>query len=386
MTGEEAKKARRALAAMFGANGFIMGAWTPQIPELLPRHGIEEGAFGGLIFILGIGALCAMMYSGRMLSRYGSLTLLKLSSLLLIPALPLVVFAPNLPLLAAAMFTFGALVGFMDVIMNANAVEVERRLGRAIMSSSHGFWSLGGFFGGTTGSWLLSTTSTHFQSLVVAAIAALMVLLAWQHLRGEPPQPVLQGESATRGPLFPKEIAVWILGVMALFSMVPEGAVMDWAALYLRQELGATSFTSGLAYAFFAGTMAIVRFAGDGLRNRFGGVRMLRLSGFCAAAGLLIAAVAPHSAVALLGFAVAGLGVANLVPIIFSAAGNQPGQDTGRTLAAVTMVGYAGILVAPASIGFIAERIGFSTTYIALAGLLIVVSLAAKRASAADGR
>ena len=171
---------------------------------------------------------------------------------------------------------------------------------------------------------------------------------------------------------------------MAFFSMVPEGAVLDWAAIYLQKELGSDVFRSGLAFAFFAGAMAIMRFAGDGVRNRFGAVRTLRVSGLIGAAGLMGGALAPYDWVAILSFAFAGLGVANMVPIMFSAAGNRPGIPSAVAISTVTMVGYCGILVAPASIGWVAEHFGFRPTYAGLSLLLVVVALLAARVADAD--
>ena len=384
MTPTEAQKGRWAVAAMFSANGFVMGAWAPQIPQLLPRHQITEFTLGLLILGLGLGAVGAMLFAGRLIARFGSIPVLRGFALSAALALPLVVFAPSLTVLAPAMALLGALIGCMDVAMNANAVEVERRLGRAIMSSSHGFWSLGGFVGGASGAWIIAHWGSGAQAMIVGGVAALLVLVAMPLLRGEPPQPAPDPVGTPRRGLLPRAPGLWLLGGMALFSMVPEGAVLDWAALYLQQELGATVFRSGLGFAFFSGAMAIMRFAGDGVRNRYGAVRTLRVSGLLAAAGLLGAALAPADTLAVACFALAGLGVANMVPILFSAAGNFPGLPSGTAISAVTMVGYAGILVAPASIGFVAEHLGFRLTYAALSLPLIAVALLASRAAGAD--
>jgi len=369
---------------MFAANGAMMGAWAPQIPLLLPRHGIGEAVLGLLILGLGLGAVAAMLFAGRLIARHGSVRVLAVFALAAVPVLPLVVQAPSLWLLAPAMAAFGALIGCMDVAMNANAVEVERRLGRAIMSSSHGFWSLGGFVGGSAGAWVIAQAGAEAQALAAAAGAALLVFGAMPFLLPDPPAAPVAGTAAPRGRLLPRDAGLWLLGFMALFSMVPEGAVLDWAALYLAKELDADLFRSGLAFAFFAGTMAIMRFAGDGVRNRFGAVATLRISGLIGAAGLMGGALAPNDAVAIVSFAFAGLGVANMVPILFSAAGNHPGLPPGQAISVVTMVGYAGILVAPASIGYVAEHLGFRLTYGAVAVLLVAVALLAGRAARAD--
>lgn len=380
------RRGRWAVSAMFLANGFVMGAWAPQIPLLLPRHDITEAVLGLLILVLGLGAVTAMVFAGRLIDIFGARRLLCVFALAILPALPLVVLAPNMAVLIPAMALFGATLGSMDVVMNAHAVEVERRLGRAIMSSLHGFWSVGGFVGGAGGGWLLASLGSGGQAFWAAGGAALLVVIAIPFLAPDDPRPeVIPGTAPVRARLLPREGSVWLLGVLALFCMVPEGAVLDWAALYLRQELGAEVARSGLAFAFFSGAMAVMRFAGDGVRNRFGAVATLRWSGLIASVGLMGAAVAPGEGAALVGFFIAGLGVANMMPIMFSAAGNLPGLSPGAGIAAVSMMGYSGILIAPSAIGFVAEHAGFRLTYGALAALLVVVALMAGRATAADG-
>lgn len=380
-----ALRGRWAVAAMFLANGFTMGAWAPQIPLLLPRHDITEFTLGLLILVLGLGAVGSMLFSGKLIARYGNRTVLRLFALAIVPVLPAVVFAPDLIALALMMAALGALIGCMDVAMNANAVEVERRLGRAIMSSSHGFWSLGGFFGGALGGWIIKHWGAEAQALWAASVAAVLVLAAMPFLMGETAAEKAETAAHPKTGLLPRDPAIWLLGVLALFSMVPEGAVLDWAALYLSEELGADLARSGLAFAFFSGAMAVMRFAGDSVRNRFGAVQTLRVSGLLAAAGMMGGALAPNDVVAIASFTVSGLGVANMVPIMFSAAGNHPGLAPGAGIAAVTMMGYCGILVAPSTIGFVAEHVGFRVTYGTLSLLLVIVALFATRTAAADG-
>jgi len=370
---------------MFLANGFVMGAWAPQIPLLMPRHQVTESTLGLLILVLGVGAVSAMLFAGKLIARFGGRAVLSVFSLALIPVLPMVVFSPNLSQLALFMAVFGAMVGCMDVAMNAQAVEIERKLDRSIMSSSHGFWSLGGFFGGSAGSFVIAYWGSEVQSLLTAAVVAVLVLAAMPFLLpGSPAVPATEVQPVKGPSLFPRDFHVWLLGFLALFSMVPEGAVLDWAAIYLQKELGSDVFVSGLGFAFFAGAMAVMRFAGDSVRNRFGAVQTLRVSGLVGAAGMMGGALAPNDWVAIASFALAGLGVANMVPILFSAAGNHPRLPSASAISIVTMVGYCGILVAPSSIGFLAEHIGFRPTYAGLSLLLVIVALLAARAADAD--
>ena len=375
-------RGRWAVAGMFLVNGFVMGAWAPQIPLMLPRHNIGEAVMGLLILALGLGAVGAMIFAGRLIHRFGAVPVVLAFACALVPVLPAVIFAPDLKTLALAMMAFGAIAGCMDVAMNANAVEVERGLGRAIMSSSHGFWSLGGFLGGSLGGLAIEHLGREGQALLVAGLMAAIIALAWRHMWREE---VSQTQDEAKGRLFPREARVWLLGLLALMCMVPEGAIMDWSALFLKDELALPTAWSGLGFALFAGAMAVMRFAGDAVRNRFGAVKNLRFSALIAAVALLAASVAPTSTLALLAFAIAGLGIANTVPIMFSAAGNLRGMSPGAGLATVTMIGYAGILVAPSSIGFIAEHAGFRGTWAGLALCLVVVATQAHRARDADG-
>jgi fucose permease len=377
-----AKNGRWAVAALFLVNGFLMGSWAPQIPLMLPRHGITEFTLGLLILLIGVGSVTAMVWTGWLINHYGSKMVSTMFGVFACISFALIVLAPTVPLAIPVLIIFGGTLGSMDVAMNANAVEIERRLNKAVMSSSHGFWSLGGFVGGVTGGWLIQTLGVEGHAILSAVLGLMLIFATWSYLVTEAHH---QDEHAEKPKyVWPKTLSIYVLGLMALFSMIPEGSVLDWAALYLGKELGADITVSGLAFAFFAGTMAVMRFLGDGVRNRFGAVRTLRVSGLIAAAGLLAGGLAPNAWFAIFAFAISGIGVANMVPIVFSAAGNQPGLSPGAGISLVTMMGYSGILVAPSSIGFVAEHVGFRSTYVALALLLVIVALLAGRVESAD--
>ena len=374
-----ALRGRRAIAAVFFVNGFLIGSWAPQIPVFLTRLGITEFTLGLLILLFGAGAVSAMVWAGHLLARHGSQWVVRLFAATGSFGLLLVALAPNVPLAAIAMYMFGGMIGAMDVAMNANAVTVEKKLSRAIMSSSHGFWSLGGFVGGGIGGIAIQNYGHVTHAIMVTAACIAILAVALRHLVPDLPAP-----QEHRRFVLPKTPGVYLVGLMALLSMNSEGAVLDWGALYLRQELGADIATAGFAYAAFAGTMATMRFLGDGVRNRFGAVATFRISGIVAAAGMLSAGLAPWSWLAIAAFAVSGLGIANMVPILFSAAGNQPGVSAGAGMSVVTTMGYSGILAAPSLIGFVGERTGFSPVFIAVSVLLGVVFLMASIVRTAD--
>lgn len=361
---------RYAVAGLFFLNGYVVGNWAPKIPEIGLRLDISESQIGIVLFAFGLGAITGLPLAGIYISKYGSrfLSLLGafLSSFILL-ALSLV---PSFATAIGVGFCFGLFLGGMDVAMNANAVSVEKALKRPIMSSSHGFWSLGGLIGGATGGWLIANLGPIGQALLVMGVGLMICLCAILTLIGD-------GDEAdeNKGTRFrlPRQAIVYVVGFVALLSMVPEGSVLDWAALFLIQERGAELAISGFAFAAFSMSMAVMRFFGDGLRARFGPVALFRLSAVVAGAGMLAAALAPTPWMVIAGFCISGLGMANLVPIALSTAGNLPGMKQGVGLSIVTTLAYSGYIFVPTIIGFIAERTGFMPVYVVLALLFIIV-------------
>ena len=374
-------RARLGVALLFLMNGFMMGSWAPMIPEFARRLSLSESALGLVILVFGLGSLACMPVAGSQIARFGSRTVTLAVAAVFVPTLLLITLSNTLWAGIITVFLFGGLTGAMDVAMNANAVEVERNMRRAIMSSCHAFWSLGGLIGAGVGGVLINKIGIYGHSVALTIIAAALLAIAWPRVLADRPHP--EAERPKGGlPLTPLP---WIIGLMALFSMIPEGAILDWGALYLRNELGASVTLSGFGFAAFSLTMAIMRFAGDLVRDRFGAVRTLQFCSVISILGLLVAGFAPNSLVAIIGFAIAGIGISNMVPIAFSAAGNMPGLAPGIGLSVVTSMGYSGILVAPSAIGFIAEHTGLASVFIGLPLLHVVVLMLSRLARHADG-
>jgi MFS family permease len=368
-----ARRWRVAISAMFLLNGAILGSWAPQIPLLLPRHAITESTLGLLIFGMGIGAMAAMCCSGRLTARYGSRVMVGTTAIACAVTLPAAILAPSVPTLALAMAAMGASIAMMDVATNANAVELEHAADRAILSSTHGFWSVGGFLGGALGGPGIAALGSTGHALTVAALSLALVALTWSRLSGAP-----AADTATdtdEGPgIWRQGWTIYLIGLMTLLAFVPESAVLDWSALYLSTDHSAGVSASGLAFALFSACMAAMRFCGDAVRNRVGAVPLLRASGVTAAAGMSLAALAPSAPLATLGFALTGIGLANIVPILFSAAGRHGGANPGAAIAAVSFIGYGGMLMAPSLIGVTVEHIGFPAIFLTLAGLLLAIA------------
>ncbi len=371
---------RVAVSLLFLMNGFMVGAWAPKIPEFAERLQLSKSQLGLMILLLGVGSLTLMPIAGMLMARLGSRRVVRVMSVLLLPALLFLTYADSVWLAAPAMFWFGGFMGAMDVAMNTNAVAVEKTMGRAIMSSCHAFWSVGGVIGSATGGVMIAHFGTGPHAIAATLFAAILLVTAWPHTLYDPPHGAEPG--AKKG--IPMQLLPWLFGIMALFSMVPEGAVLDWGALYVRQELGADLALSGLAFAAFSGTMATVRFLGDLVRDRLGAVKTLRASGVFAIIGMILAGLAPDAWVAIAGFAICGLGIANMVPIAFSAAGNIPGMAPGTGMSVATFMGYSGLLAAPSLIGFTAEHTGFAPIFLFLPVLFITVLLLSPLARYAD--
>ncbi|MFC3167951.1 MFS transporter [Paracoccus fontiphilus] len=379
-TGGVGVRARWAVSALFFANGLVVGSWAPKLPAMMGRLDIDESVAGLLVLALGIGSICLMPVFGALVARRGSAHAVKLAAVLFAPSLIWISLAPTVWAVAGAVLVFGGLIGGMDVAMNANAVAVERARRRAIMSSCHGFWSLGGLGGAGAGGLAIQSLGELTHAVVVTLIVAAILALAFPRLMHDSPS----GEQKHQPLRLPRTPLPYLIGVMALTSMIPEGAILDWAAVYLQREMGAPLALAGWGFAACAGTMAVMRFLGDEIRRRHGAVRTLRISTVIAMAGLALAALAPSPGAAIAGFGLAGIGIANMVPIAFSAAGNVPGLAHGVGLSVVTTMGYSGILLAPGTIGFLAERMSFSVIYLGLSLLLLVPLLLSRLARTAD--
>lgn len=371
---------RAAVSAAFLCNGLMIGSWAPKLPVLMTRLQIGEATAGLVVLCLGLGSLVLMPVFGAMTARHGSARAVRVAGLMAVPVLLLMTFAPTVPLVAGSVLLFGGFLGGMDVAMNANAVAVERQYRRAIMSSCHGFWSLGGVIGAGLGGMVLASWGELAHATMVTLLFCAGLAVALPRLISDAP-----AKEAGPPPLrLPHTPMPYVIGLLALCCMVPEGAILDWAAVYLQRELGASLALAGWGFAACAASMAVLRFAGDIIRQRLGATRTFRISTLIAICGLGLAGLAPTAGWAVLGFGLSGLGIANLVPILFSSAGNLPGLAQGIGLSVVTMMGYSGILLAPGTIGFLAEQVSFSAIFLGLALLLFLPLLLSRLTRTAE--
>jgi MFS family permease len=373
------RQARWAVSAAFFTNGFVVGNWAPKIPVLAFRLDITESVLGALVIMFGIGALISLLAGAVLTTRYGSDRIVRWTSIMLAPSLLLISLSPTVVMTAITMLWLGTFMGAMDGAMNANAVSVEKVRGHAIMSSCHGFWSLGGLTGAPLGGWMLIQFGDVGHSVGVFILIAIVAIAAQFFYLKDKKVMSIDDTAGGNGwslakvlSLLPTGAGIYILGACAFLSFVPEGSILDWSALYLAKDHSANVAVAGYAFAAFSGTMAVIRFFGDGLRERLGDGKTFFISSLIASCGFAIAGLSLALPVVIGGFLICGVGLANMVPIVFSAAGRFNGVEPAIGIGIVTAFGYSGALTAPAVLGFIAEKTGLAVIFAAFSLILLV--------------
>ncbi|MEL5229172.1 MFS transporter [Serratia ureilytica] len=378
LTGEAAENHRRQIAtrAIFFLAGLGMAAWAPLIPFVKARLGIDDGALGLLLFCLAAGSMAIMPFAGYLIAKLGCRAVLLGAGALLCIDLPLLALLDAPLLMGAALGVFGAVNGIMDVAMNSQAIIVERESGQAKMSGFHGFYSLGGIAGAGGVSLLLlaGLAPTQAIGLIALLIAILLLIVAGDLLAhggiGE------RRRGGARWALAHGKIL--FIALLCFFVFLTEGAMLDWSALFLHAERGVAKSQAGIGFTLYAVAVACGRLYGDRLIGAIGRYRTLLLGSLCAAAGVLLTVTVPLASAAFGGLMLAGLGIANIVPILFNAVGNQKQVPPGQAFPAVTLVGYLGLLTGPALIGFIANYTSLALAFGCTLLCLLLVSISAK--------
>ena len=363
---------RLATRLAFLVAGFGIACWAPLVPLAKARLAVDDGILGLLLLSLGIGSVVAMLLTGVLSARYGSKPIIVAGGLGLALLLPLLAIASLPVTLALALLAFGAALGSIDVAMNIHAVEVERAAGRPLMSGFHALFSIGGFIGSALMTALLSLQLGAFAcSLICSVLMLLATVAAWPRL--------LRSAQAQTGPLFvlPRG-TVLLLALLGAITFLVEGAMLDWGALLIIGADLVTDAQGGTGYIVFSIAMTAGRLAGDAVVARIGDRAALFCGSLLAIAGFIVLLLAPFAAVAMTGFLLIGLGSSNLVPILFRRAAKQTTMPVGLAVAAITTAGYAGILIGPAGVGFVAHVAGLPTAFWILAALMALVTASAR--------
>jgi len=376
-------QARIAIAVIFFLNGFGFATWVSRIPAVRQPLGLTDGALGTALLATAVGALVAFPLAGRGSVTRGARALTIATALAYCLVLPGPTLAVSLPTLALLLFVFGAVNGAMDVSMNALAVEVEAFVGKPIMSSFHGMWSVGGLSGAAVGALFAKhEISPQVHLTVVATILALATLAARHWL--PPSQPRAPTQSMAHFAL-PEAAMLGLSGIIFCAFLI-EGAMADWSAVLLHDSLKTTAATAALGYAAFSLAMTSMRFAGDRLVVEWGAVPLLRYTNIVAALALAVALWHQHVGLTMVAFTLTGLGMATVAPLVFGAAARRARHGAGHGIAAMATVGYGGFLVGPPLVGWLAQasslRVGLSV--LALLALTITALAHHLREPASD--
>ncbi|WP_252973620.1 MFS transporter [Vibrio navarrensis] len=354
-----------------------MSAWAPLIPFAKLRLGIDDGLLGLMLFCIGAGSMLIMPVTSQLLTKFGCRKILVSAGILLCLDLPLLTLIDEPVLMSAALLLFGVVNGIMDVAMNSQAIVVERESGQAKMSGFHGFYSLGSIAGAGCVSVLLwSGMPPQFATSLIACILMLLLLISARDLL-----PAVEvNNQHKRGVLSAlTQSKVAFIALLCFFVFLTEGAMLDWSALFLHTELGVAKSQAGLGFTLYAVAVTIARLYGDRLVNAIGRYRVLLLGSLLAILGLALMIATDLTWLTFLGLGLVGLGIANIVPILFNAAGNQAQVPANLAFPAVTLIGYVGLLVGPAFIGFIAHSINLTVALGSTIFCLLLVMLSARK-------
>lgn len=352
--------------------GVGTAAWASLVPFVKVRAGLGEAQLGLLLLCLGLGSIATMPLAGAAATRFGLRPVLMAGTAAIGLTLPVLAGASSGLVLAPALLLFGAGMGAVDCAMNIQAVAVERAAGRPMMSGFHGLYSLGSLLGAIAAGLLLGAgLGEGGMALAAAGTIALLLVLAWPGM--------LKRAATAGGPAFalPRGI-VLLIGILCCIVFLTEGSVLDWSAVFLVQDRGVALARATLGYAAFSVTMTVGRLAGDGIVARIGRANVLVLGALVAAAGLALATLVPVWEAALVGYALVGAGCANIVPVLFTAAGRQTAMPPSVAVPAVTTFGYAGVLAGPAAIGFIAQATSLPAAFLVVAAALVGVAAAGR--------
>ncbi len=396
LASDDSVNVRRPMAAtavIFLANGLLFASWTAHIPQVKAHLGLTDATLGLALLGAPAGSVSAILASARLLPRVGSKRLVQATLIGYCVSGPLVGRTGSVAALFAALFAWGAFQAALDVAMNTQAVVVERARGRPLMSGLHAWWSIGSFAGAGLGVLGVAIGLSLTDQLLLLGLPALVIpgwLTTWMlpdatadigpntgpnSGLNTSPDPVRRRGGRLSGTII-------VLGAIAFASFLCEGASADWAAVYLRGSLSAGAAIAGLGYTAFSLAMVTTRLTGNRLLARFGTGRLLSVLAAVATVGFTAGLLGGRVATALVGFGCLGLGLALVVPSVFSAAGRLPGLDPGTAIATASAFGWAGLVCGPPLIGALASVTSLPTALGLIPVLTALIAVATARAAA----
>ena len=369
---------RFATGSLFFVSGLCGSSWASRIPTIQQNLRLSDSAMGGVLMAAPVGLVLSLPVSGRLIEKKGSRTVVGWAGLTYALVLLMLGLAPSSLLLILSLFAFGFSGNILNIAMNTQAVEVETLYGRSIMASFHGLWSLASFAGALVGTLMMGGAVGPFgHFLLIAVLAGVILWLSYPNLvRATPAEEAADLSPEAKKTLFIRpNKALVMLGMLALFVMVCEGAMADWSGIYFKKVIKVDASFIGLGYAAFTCTMAFGRFIADALVTRIGIKKMLQVSGIMISVGLFLTISFPLLSTAVIGLFLVGAGTSSVVPLVFSTAGKTKNVSPGIALASVSTISFMGLLFGPPLIGFIsgATNLRIAFLFISLLGLMVSV-------------
>lgn len=372
--------AKRSTQIYFLICGLGLSAWAPLVPFAKDRLQLNDSNLGLLLLFLGIGAFCTMPVTGWLAQRIGTKPIIIITALLIALALPTLAIVNTFTGMAIMLFVFGMGIGGIDVAMNTHGSLVQSVSGKHIMSSLHGLFSVGGLCGPLLVSGLLKAGLSPFMAVsILAGCILVMVVGGYNGLYNYEDEKQLNQTNDEEDTGTNNKKSAWLngtvifLGVMCFISFLSEGAMIDWAALLLRDYRGADEDIAGIGYAAFSIAMATMRFAGDKIIARFNSHTVVIMGSFIAFLGYTIILLIAWLPATLLGFVLIGIGAANIVPVFFSQAGSMKVVSAAAAVSVMGTIGYTGQLAGPAILGFLAQQFTLPVALFAT-GVLTLIS------------
>ncbi|MEM8583039.1 MAG: MFS transporter [Bacteroidota bacterium] len=347
------RHARYAVSYTFFIIGFIYASWSSRLPRLTEMYGLNDADLSTVLLTIAIGALVAMPLTGVIIVRTGSRRLTAINAILFVVFTLLLLHSPGYTALLGFGFCLGIMNGSTDIAMNAQAIVVEDRMGKPIMSSFHAIFSLGMLVGAAGGYAFIAMGVDLRLHLLIVGLASIAGLLVSQRYLVDDPPPETDAANDQKG--WRLEPGLLLIGFIAFCCMMGEGAMSEWTSIFLEEVADSSQAQATMGIAAFSGAMMMGRFGGDWARAKFGGRWLIQGGSLMAFGGLFIALLFPSVWLSTMGFLLVGIGLSNIVPIAYSIAGKYPGIPSGVGISTVTSIGYAGFLIGPVAIGYLSE-------------------------------
>jgi fucose permease len=373
------RRARHAVHAAFFVFGVIVATLGVHVPSIRAHYRLDDGGLSIALLAIAVGAVLCLAFAGRWIAAFGVRRVAAVAACVMALALALLMQWDGYAMLLVVMLIFGASVGLFDVAINTEGAFIEQALQRKVMSTMHGMWSLGGMAGAALGAWWLAREVAPLVQMrivaagaVVVALAAVACMLPTHASPGEP------GAAAARWSGLPRAArrTLIALGVLAVLGLLAEGAIYDWSTLYLQRERGAPPSLAAIGFACFSAAMAAGRFGGDWLRARVPAARLLRTTALLSACAMSVVLLSSTVIWALVGLALLGLGLANVIPLLFVAAARVEGVSAAAGIALVSSAGWVGVVVGPPLVGGVAQAssLAWALWLVVLSSLALAVA------------